>query len=380
LTIAGLIVGCGPKTGPAANGKIDSSNKIEAPDKPSLTADSDVVVATAGDVEITETQLMTALKEAHGFGMLMYLVQRELAFETCRQMGMTVSDADIDEERQWTLNQMFENAREGEDRENLLDQYLAQPKPRDQMMTRTEFDIIISTNAAMRKIAKASLKNAISDEDLKMHFDQLYGASVKVRHIMVSNPQELQKVQRLLAAGEDFAAVARAESRNPETKRVGGELPPFTINDARLPENFRRVAFALKENEVSDPVQAGGSYHLIKLEKRIDPKAVKFEDVKDSLRDSIQDRVIIEGVKEIRNRLAQQALAVLKVEDPVLKAEFDKRLAARDKLIRDREKIKEEMEKQRQTPTTSPMTDPTPAPATVPATVPETDDVPMTQP
>jgi len=357
IVLGGLITGCGPKTGPAADPAAQKDPQvIDVAHNPDF--DGDPVIATASGTSIRESQILKPLKEAYGFNLLMYVVQCEMAKDALRQQGVTLAESDIANERNWTLDQMFENAKEGEDREKLLEQFLNQPKPRDQMMTSTEFDIILETNAAMRKLAEGSLKTAITDEDLRMQFDERYGASVRVRHIMCANPQEVMKVERRLAAGEDFAEVARVESRNPDTKRVGGLLPPFTINDRRLPENFRRVAFALKEGEVSGQVHAEGSYHLIKLEKRISPKAVKFEDVKDSLKEDIQNRLIVEAVKEIRNRLGQQALATLKIDDPALQKEFSARLKARDQLIRDREKIRDEMTKQRDTAATQPTTEP----------------------
>ncbi len=371
MIVASLIGGCGPKTGPAANPNIktDSPTLTVAQDP---THESDPVIATAGSVQIRESSLVDSLKEAYGLGMLMYIVQRDIAWDVCREQGMVISVADVAQERTWTLDQMFQEAKPGEDREKLLEQLLNQPKPRSEMMTNIEFDLIIQTNAALRKISQASLKDAITEESLKQQFDERYGSSVRVRFIQLTNQQEVQKVKRLLASGEDFATVASVESREPNSKRMGGLLPPFTINDRRYPEVFRQVAFNLKEGEVSDPVQAGGSWHLIKLEKRIAPKAVKYEDVKDSLREDIQNRLVIEAMKAIRDKIGVQALANLQVRDPILKEEFNTRLKARE-LIKDKEKIKQEMEKQRLAPTTKPddSTDqPEISPATVPAAAP----------
>ncbi len=385
LLVGAIGGGCGPKTGPAADASKGQQlppqqTSVETPAVSPSQFEGDPVIATASGTNIRESQLLEPLKEAYGFNLLMYVVQCEMAKDALRQQGIALSEADVAQERRWTLDQMFENAKEGEDREKLLEQFLNQPKPRDQMMTPVEFDIILETNAAMRKLAEGALKTAITDEDLKMQFDERYGASVRVRHIMCANPQEVLKVERRLAAGEDFAEVASVESRNPDTKRVGGLLPPFTINDRRLPENFRRVAFALKEGEVSGQVHAEGSYHLIKLEKRIAPKAVKFEDVKDSLKEDIQNRLVMEGVKEIRNRLGQQALATLKIEDPSLQKEFEARLKARDQLIRDREKIRDEMTKQREPAAPPAVEQPTSAPAPAASTEKSVDDKPATQP
>ncbi len=367
VILASLMIGCGPKTGPAG----DPSVSGEKPpiNQPPLQVD-DPVIATAGTTAVRETELLTPLKQAYGLSTLMYVVQRNLAMDAARELGLTVSDSDIAEERDWTLRQSFPKAETADEREKLLDQLLSQPKPRENMMTRTEFDIMMQTNAAMRKIAQTSFKDAINDEQLKEQFDRLYGASRKIRFIMLANQQEGQRAQRDLAAGKDFAEVARERSRDPQTRALGGELPPFTATDTRLPQNFRDVAFALDEGEVSDLIQAGGSWHLIKLEKKIDPKVVKFEDVKDSLRESIRDQMVIEAFKQLRNRLAQQALATLKIEDPVLRQEFEEKLAERDQMIRDKEKIRQEMEKQREEARKLPATAPATAPSTAPATAP----------
>ncbi|HEX8324675.1 MAG TPA: peptidylprolyl isomerase [Tepidisphaeraceae bacterium] len=357
----------------------------------------DDVIAVIGTTQIKRSALVTPLMEAYGFNLLMLIVQRDMARDACAQQGIVVSPSDVKWEHDWTINQMFPTLAPTEDRDKILEQFLAQPKPRDQTTTRAEFDVIIDTNAHLRKLVEPSISRGVNDELLQQQFDEAYGSQVKVRHIVVANPQEATDVRRRLDGGEDFATVARQISRDPQTKRLGGELAPFGLNNTRLPENFKRVAFAMKPGEVSDPVQAAGGYHLIKLEQRIAPKAVKFEDVKESLREDYKAKLVVEGVKALRTRLAQQALAQLSISDPILKAEFDKRLAARDQVIRDREKMREQMEKDRakaaappaDSPTTSTTsTQPTTAPDTVvpapaavepiaPATAPATRPAPM---
>ena len=54
------------------------------------------------------------------------------------------------------------------------------------------------------------------------------------------------------------------------------------MNATNVPQVFKDTAFALKNGEVSDPVQADNAYHIIKVENRIAPKVVKFEDVKET--------------------------------------------------------------------------------------------------
>ena len=81
--------------------------------------------------------------------------------------------------------------------------------------------------------------------------------------------QKIQLVQQKLAAGEDFAALARSYSEDPGTAAEGGDLGCFETG-LLMPE-FERAAFQLKPTEISGPVLTKYGYHLIQLhEKRED--------------------------------------------------------------------------------------------------------------
>lgn len=376
LLAAGLLTGCTPTQKQGGAVTLPPSQPPATQQAATQATPADPIIANVGTTKISQSELVKPLMEAYGFNLLMLIVQRDMARDACREQNLVVTPAEIKKEYNWTLEQMFPNLQAGDDRDKLLDQFLAQPKPRDQMTTRTELDIIVDTNAHLRKLVTPSINKSVTDEMLQQQFDEEYGAQVQCRVIMVANPQEAQKVRQQLDAGTDFATLARQVSRDPNTKRLGGEMAPFTRNTTRLPENFKAVAFALKPGEVSDPVQASGAYYILKAENRIAPRAVKFDDVKDALREDYQTKLVLEGVKGLRAKFAQQALALLTITEPTLKGEFDKRLAARDQLIRDRQKIQEQMEKDRQKEAeavagaTKPTTKPTTAPATKPSTEP----------
>ncbi|MGC4032505.1 MAG: peptidylprolyl isomerase [Tepidisphaeraceae bacterium] len=306
LAAAGLLAGCTPPKGDPTPGpvvtpppSVENHTGGKTTVMPS-TMPADPVIATVGTTRITHSELSKPLFEAYGFNMLMLVIQRDMARDLAAQQNIKVTPEDIKWEYNWTVEKMFPNLNPTDDREKLLDQFLAQPKPKDQTTTRTELGIIIETNAYLRKVVEPKISTNVTDEMLQKQFDESYGAQVQVRHIVTDNPQDAAAVQRRLAAGEDFATVARQVSRDPQTRRLGGELPPFTINNTRFPENFRRVAFDLKPGQVSDPVQAAGGYHLIKLEKRIAPKAVKFEDVKQSVREDYIAGTVQQAVAGVR--------------------------------------------------------------------------------
>ena len=104
------------------------------------------------------------------------------------------------------------------------------------------------------------------------------------------------ELQALLAAGGDFAEVARAHSEDPGSAAHGGDLGCFSAG-TMVPE-FEEAAFALKPGETSEPVLSPYGYHLIKLrEKREDALCANHilvlartgEGDKDATRDELLD-------------------------------------------------------------------------------------------
>jgi peptidyl-prolyl cis-trans isomerase SurA len=77
--------------------------------------------------------------------------------------------------------------------------------------------------------------------------------------------EKIGKVKEQLAAGEDFAALARKYSDD-GSARDGGELG-WTTRGSFVPE-FEAAAFQLEVNEVSDIVETEYGYHIIQLLER----------------------------------------------------------------------------------------------------------------
>jgi foldase protein PrsA len=324
-------------------------------------------IARINGLSITLEQLQRPLIESYGLNLLLELAQLELARQTAAQSHAAVSPQDIAAERDETIDKMFKQS--NAPIQEKLDQAIEQNRPADaeriraqmkddnerafrqfladQHKSEAEFNLVIETNALLRKIAEPMLAGKINDQNLQEAFAALYGESVECRHIQCGNLQEVQEARRRLAAGESFDQVARAISRNEATRASGGKLPPFTRQMTNIPQAFKDAAFALKVGEVSDIVQAEGAFHLILLEKRNAPKVVKFEDVKESIRKDLHDRALEALVKQLRGQLAQQLMTAMVIEDPVLKQQFEAKIKKREGEIRDPEQIRKEMEKGR---------------------------------
>lgn len=324
-------------------------------------------IAVVDGIEISRDRVVQAVMEAHGLNMLLRIAQVEMAKNLTEKEHLEVSAADIAKERKDTLYRMGKDANQrllddiaeaqekkddaraqrlkeqfDKDAETILVQTLAREN-----MTVGEFDLLMEANAYLRKFVEKQLAGKITDENVHEAFLNLYGENVRVRHIQLANMAEVSAAQKRLADGASFQQVAKEMSRNAKTRALGGELLPFSRETQNLPEAFKQAAFTLKKpGEVSDIVEANGSYHLIQLVERLSPKAVKYEDVKDSVRQQLFDRWVVERMKLIRDHLGRQAMDTIRINDPVLASQYRDRVNRRETEMKERDQIARQLNRE----------------------------------
>ncbi len=145
--------------------------------------------------------------------------------------------------------------------------------------------------------------------------------SVKARHVLVrfkgspvplkqgreelTEEQALARVQELrkrLLAGEDFAAVAKAESDDATSAGNGGDLGNF--RRGQMVPAFDAAVFSLPLRQISEPVKTQFGFHLIRVEDR---SAQSFEEV----RGDVDKKVRPEAVKAELENLRRAAKITL---------------------------------------------------------------------
>lgn len=85
-------------------------------------------------------------------------------------------------------------------------------------------------------------------------------ASREASHILVKTKAEADSI-RAQASTSNFADLARQYSTDPGSKNQGGDLG--TIQTGALVPEFEKVAFALKDGEISQPVKTQFGWHVI---------------------------------------------------------------------------------------------------------------------
>jgi peptidyl-prolyl cis-trans isomerase C len=154
-------------------------------------------------------------------------------------------------------------------------------------------DIII-TNLYQKEVLD---KTTVTDAEVKKFYDDNQDKfkkpeSYHASHILIgvdpqAKPEEKQKakvkaeaIKKRLAAGEDFATLAKAESTCP-SKEKGGDLGTFGKGEM-VPE-FEKATAALKPGQISDVVETQFGYHIIKLIEKKDSGVVTFDESKEKI-------------------------------------------------------------------------------------------------
>lgn len=132
--------------------------------------------------------------------------------------------------------------------------------------------------------------------------------NVTARHILVKTKDEASRLRRQIEQGADFADLAGRYSLDASSKSAGGMIgaPVQRSGGVKglgtVPE-FVEAAFALKEGELSQPVQSGKGFHIIRVEKRAAEATKALEDARNDIVSKLQYSKRKTAREEIVNQL-----------------------------------------------------------------------------
>lgn len=279
-------------------------------------------IATVNGRPIARHRVVNLLLRSHGVGILEQLIVLDSAERLAAEKSLKVTAADVDHEYTSALRRLIDPLSsvtsgpvDREAAERTLEAILS-----ERNISREEFLTGMRRRAYLRRIVEA--EQVFTEERIQGEFERSFSRRVQVRHIQLATPQQVTRVQERLAAGDDFAELARHYSANLASAEAGGLLEPFSALNEDLPALFRQTAFALCPGEVSDAIRIGEWYHVLRLEKVIPAGDVDLEQVRGELEHRLGERLIEPAMREIYERLFREA--TIKIHDPVLKEAFDK--------------------------------------------------------
>ncbi|KAA5823501.1 peptidylprolyl isomerase [Algibacter amylolyticus] len=233
-----------------------------------IQKEKDQITASGGSIE--------GVEDCELFGLML---ERKLYAHHAIQDSIPVSDAEVRKNVDYQIQQFLQQTNGSMER--LLEFY----KKDDEKTFRDEmFEINKSNLLAQRMQARIVEEIEITPEEVRDFFNKIpedqrptFGTELKVAQIVaepkVSEEERERVINRLkqfkadiIERGASFRSKAVLYSQDPGSASKGGK---YTLNkkQPRMVKEFRQVAFALQEGEVSEPFKTDFGYHIITLEK-----------------------------------------------------------------------------------------------------------------
>ncbi len=233
------------------------------------------VVARVNGEAITKDDLYNTLKEQYGSTALDQLIAEKIVDLELAKQNVTVDE----EATQKELQKMIEQYGGQEQFDALLANY---------GYSMEDFAKNIGTNLKLKKLLEPRI--TITEEEMKTFFEQnkdTFGVEeqVKASHILVDSEAKAKEVKDKLAAGGDFAALAKEYSIDTGSSQQGGELGLFP-RDTMVKE-FEDTAFSMQPGTISEPVQTKYGYHIIKVEEKIEEKPAVYDENKEQIKETL---------------------------------------------------------------------------------------------
>jgi parvulin-like peptidyl-prolyl isomerase len=184
-----------------------------------------------------------------------FLVQREEYAREAEELGLQISDGEITKKLDEVKKQYFEG-NQAKFVKGLKDQGYTVETLREDLRSQLLTEKIYE---------KLTTDVKVTDGDIQKYYDEnksnyTVPESRSVRHILVKTKAEADRLHTQLTGGANFAVLAKANSLDPGSKDQGGKL---TVSRGQTVEPFDKAAFALKTNQLSQPVKTEFGYHLI---------------------------------------------------------------------------------------------------------------------
>ena len=143
----------------------------------------------------------------------------------------------------------------------------------------------------------------VTDADAKAEYEKIKaeqsGMEYHARHILVDSEDDAKKLIAQIKAGGKFDELAKKNSKDTGSAENGGDLD-WSKPNAYVPE-FAAALQKLKAGEMTDtPVKTQFGYHIIKLEEVRPAQFPAYDEVKDKLKQQMEQVKIQEYQEKLR--------------------------------------------------------------------------------
>lgn len=234
----------------------------------------------------------------HGTEVLDTLVNRLIIQQECETRGVSVSAAEVEAEVKKTAEKF-----------NLpLDTWYKMLEA-ERHLTRDQYhQDVIWPMLALKKLAGQEIQ--ISEDDMRKGFESNYGPRVKARLILINgNVRHASTIwEQCKANPDDFDRLAREFSADPNTRPLGGVIPPIRRHGDN--KQVEEQAFRMKVGEISPVIQlpdVENRYIILKCEGFTEPVVTDIKDVWNDLYAQLVEERTQQSVAKVFADIKNQA-------------------------------------------------------------------------
>jgi len=260
---------------------------------------ADEIVARVNNEPVSYEQLARECVEKHGPEVLENIISRRIIEQECDRAGLKITQAEIEQEV-LTIAAKFNI--------DVANWYALLKSERGIGQLQYHRDVIFPM-LALKKLAGQNIQ--VSQQDLQRAFERDFGPRVEARMILVQgNIRQANEIwQRAMANPDDFSRLAREVSADPNTRPLGGVVPPIRRHGGN--DQVAKVAFDLKLGEISPVIDIGeGRYVILKCEGHTKPVSATLAEVQVQLQEQLIEEKTQEAVAKVFEALKQRSTVV----------------------------------------------------------------------
>lgn len=147
------------------------------------------------------------------------------------------------------------------------------------------------------------LEKTITEDKIRARYEEIAKdiaaeEEIQARHILVETEAEARDLLKQLEAGGDFAALAKAKSKDKGSGAQGGDLGWFPPQV--MVEEFAKAVQTIPVGTLGkDPIKTQFGWHIIKVEGRRNKQPPAYDDMKDRIKDELADKAIEAMLKDM---------------------------------------------------------------------------------
>jgi len=238
------------------------------------------------------------------------LIDRELLYQASQKEGIKIAKKAVDEK----IDELKKKLADDGDFSKIL-------KKAD--ITEAGLRTQLRQQMAVQELVKKKIsKNiSISDKEARAFYDSKQEffkqpEQVRASHILIkveakakkkdvkAAREKIERIQKRLKEGEDFAKLAKETSQCPSSAK-GGDLGFFKRGQMVKP--FEDAVFSMKTGQVSDIIRTRFGFHIVKVTGKKPAETVAFVKVKDKIKVYLKQKKVQEDVKKLVASLKKEA-------------------------------------------------------------------------